>query len=139
MKSQRPTVRGFCGQWRKQGVRHRTFFGADILNEEVAAKTPKSGAFRVGLAKEAKKGRAIREGMDLYNEDFSEKVGQVCSGAAAANCDFHSIGQAYVQKGHHQVGKSLMAVPKGKKASAKGAIEVKITKMPFVKTNYKNK
>lgn len=65
-------------------------------------------------------------------------VGKVCSGAAAANCDFHSIGQAYVQKGNHQVGKDLKAVPAGKKPNLKTAIDVKITKMPFVKTNYKN-
>merc|ERR1719219_111193 len=42
------------------------FFGADILNEEVSNKTPKSEKFRVGIAKSDKKGRAIREGMDLY-------------------------------------------------------------------------
>ena len=44
------------------------FYGADILNEEVSNKTPNSGKFRVGIAKSAKKGRAIREGMDLYRE-----------------------------------------------------------------------
>jgi len=114
------------------------FLGADVLNEEVSNKVPNSGRFRVGIAKSVKKGRAIREGMDLYSSDLSEMVGKVCSGAAAANCDYHSIGQAYVQKGTHQVGKELKAVPSGKKPSLKIAIDVTITKMPFVKTNYKN-
>jgi len=115
------------------------FAGADILNKEVQAKTPLSGEFRVGIAKKSKKGRAIREGMDLWSTDFETKVGKVCSGAAAANCDLHSIGQAYVQKGHHKNGTNLAAVPAGKKPTAKNTIPVDITKMPFVKTNYKNK
>jgi len=114
------------------------FLGSDVLNEEVKNKTPRSGRFRVGIAKSVKKGRAIREGMDLYTADLTELIGKVCSGAAAANCDFHSIGQAYVQKGNHQVGKELKAVPSGKKPTMKTAIDVTITKMPFVKTNYKN-
>lgn len=73
-----------------------------------------------------------------HSSDLTEMVGKVCSGAAAANCDYHSIGQAYVQKGTHQVGKELKAMPSGKKPSLKSAIDVTITKMPFVETNYKN-
>merc|ERR1719219_1165634 len=80
------------------------FFGADVLNQEVSAKVPKSGKFRVGLSKSEQKGRAIREGMDLYTADLSRQIGSICSGASAANCDYHSIGQAYVEKGEHQVG-----------------------------------
>ena len=44
------------------------FIGSDVLNEEVENKTPRSGKFRVGIAKNVKKGRAIREGMDLYSD-----------------------------------------------------------------------
>lgn len=115
------------------------FAGADVLNKEVQAKTPGSGKFRVGLAKKSTKGRAIREGMDLWTADLSENVGKVCSGAVAANCDFHSIGQAYVQKGHHTNKTQLAAAPAGKKPTKKNSIEVTISKMPFVKTNYRNK
>lgn len=118
------------------------FPGAELLLKEIEEKTPKIGQFRVGLAKFSK-GRALRTGQDLYNEDLSEKIGYVTSGSQHANCSeesgIQSIGQAYVKKGFHQNGKEVMVVPGGKKANKKNAKVAVISKMPFVKTNYRNK
>ena len=90
------------------------------------------------------KGRALREGQDLYNpEDLSEKIGFVTSGSQQANCSndsgIESIGQAYVRVGFHQNGKEVMVVPGGKKATKKNAKPAVTTKMPFVETKYRNK
>ena len=117
------------------------FPGAEILLNEIANKTPSNNQFRVGLAKKTK-GRAIRAGMDIYNETLDRKIGHVTSGSKAANLDpekVDSIGQAYIEKGFHQNGKSCYLVPGGKKPSKKNSSEVVITKMPFLKTSYKMK
>merc|ERR1711879_830727 len=86
------------------------FIGSEILAKELETKTPIGGRFRCGIAKHSQKGRAIREGMDLYAG--KELVGTVCSGAVAANCDgLHSIGQGYINKEFSKVGTELVAMP----------------------------
>lgn len=111
------------------------FKGADKILQEISNKSPESNSFRVGLVKETA-GRAIRAGMEVYADDLKTKIGTVTSGSPSANVQgVESVGQAYIQKGFHQNGKSVVVTPKGKKPTSKNSVV--ISKMPFVTTKYK--
>jgi len=115
------------------------FPGAEILLNEVATKTPINNKFRVGLTKNTS-GRAMKQGMDIYTPDLKKKIGNITSGSIAANCEnLHCIGQGYIEMGFHQNGKEIAYVPKGKNPTKKNLNIATISKMPFIKSQYKTK
>ena len=71
------------------------FPGAEKILKELEDKKPESGAFRVGLIKSSG-GRALRAGMDVYDEGMTKIIGSTTSGSPCANVEgVESIAQAY--------------------------------------------
>lgn len=84
---------------------------------------------RVGL--KAPPGRVLREGTKLFasNDLSGEAVGEVTSGLFSPVLQ-HPLAMAYVQKPHHKMRSKLFA------KAGKKAVEVAVSKMPFVPSKY---
>lgn len=103
------------------------FNGADVILQQLKPKKDGGGVKkrRIGLIVE---GPPAREGHMIIDENGSN-IGQVTSGCPSPSLG-KNIAMAYVMDGHHQAGRELTALIRGRKHKAT------ITKMPFLPSKY---